>query len=571
MKSTGDRLAQAGCMFVTCVLLFGGFGWFAGGGIKWAAPLAAVGVVVGLYTAAKEFFSAPAEKVIRGSPLVEQKTASKEAALQRPKGDAGIPWAGTTLPTKAATMHFLFTGVTGSGKTVNMLHLLKHVLTSPTSTCKRALIYDLKQEIVENVTRLGVHVESLTILNPYDSRSRPWDIAADVTDPLTAFEVASIIVPEEQSLNRYFTDAVRELLSAVMVSFHKLAPGRWTLRDVILAMRNPERLDKVLRAVPSMRDKLYHLETGVTFMNVLSTASTRLTPLEPIAALWVNSTQRPFSLSSWSSGQGIIVLGTSATNRAALDSVNRILFERLTQLVLSGPQQTEPQTWFFMDEVREARRLEGLSSLLTTGRSKGVSVVLGFQDIEGLQEEYKERIANELVGQCQNVVVMRLTSPTTAAWATKLFGQIEIERKRISESESWGDSGGSKSQTTSFENVTVDAVLASQFQRIPMPSPRGGFEGYASSAITGPFKINLPWQPTITAISTHQGQPGHSPRPASDQELPEWSHSDEQRLGLAGDGGSPVESVEPVEPVNPPDKPPPSKSGLSSITRDLLK
>lgn len=52
----------------------------------------------------------------------------------------------------------------------------------------------------------------------------------------------------------------------------------------------------------------------------------------------------------------------------------------------------------FLDELRDLGRLDALNRLLLKGRSKNVSVVLGFQDIEGLREVYGDKVANEIVG-----------------------------------------------------------------------------------------------------------------------------------------------------------------------------
>ncbi|MFX8836738.1 type IV secretion system DNA-binding domain-containing protein, partial [Acinetobacter baumannii] len=62
------------------------------------------------------------------------------------------------------------------------------------------------------------------------------------------------------------------------------------------------------------------------------------------------------------------------------------------------------QAWFFLDEVREAGELDGLSRLMTKGRSKGACVVLGFQDIDGMRDVYGDQVANEICAQCNNIV-----------------------------------------------------------------------------------------------------------------------------------------------------------------------
>jgi hypothetical protein len=80
------------------------------------------------------------------------------------------------------------------------------------------------------------------------------------------------------------------------------------------------------------------------------------------------------------------------------------------------------RTWFFLDEVREAGKLELLGRLLTKGRSKGVALDLGFQDISGMREAYGQELADELLGQCNTKILLRVNSPQSAAWAAKQRG-----------------------------------------------------------------------------------------------------------------------------------------------------
>ena len=65
----------------------------------------------------------------------------------------------------------------------------------------------------------------------------------------------------------------------------------------------------------------------------------------------------------------------------------------------------------FLDDVREAGKLDGLSRLLNQGRTKGACVVLGFQDSDGMRDVYGEYVANELVGQCANKAILRVENP----------------------------------------------------------------------------------------------------------------------------------------------------------------
>ena len=103
---------------------------------------------------------------------------------------------------------------------------------------------------------------------------------------------------------------------------------------------------------------------------VRATVATKIAPYEVIAAAWDNATEK-VSLTEFMKGEFVLVLGNDEETRTALDAINKVLFKRLSELILAGSETRTRQTWIFIDEVREAGNLEGLSRLMTKGRSKG--------------------------------------------------------------------------------------------------------------------------------------------------------------------------------------------------------
>ena len=156
-------------------------------------------------------------------------------------------------------------------------------------------------------------------------------------------------------------------------------------------------------------------------------------PYRIVAALW-DKAKGSISLREWiQSKEKILVLGNSPTNRTAIDAINQVLFKRLSQIILEEQPEIDVEkdhrrVWVFIDEFVRAGRLNGAVELATEGRSKGVSFVIGFQDINGLRAVYGREVAEEIVGQCANVALLRMQSPDTAEWASTFIGQMrEIE------------------------------------------------------------------------------------------------------------------------------------------------
>jgi hypothetical protein len=450
----------------------------------------------------------------------------------RTSTDRGLPWGGLLLPSSAARWHFAVVGATGSGKTMTLRLLMQAVLPRITAGGgRRALVYDAKQDVCPLLDGLGLACP-VELLHPLDRRGLAWDLARDCTGPATALQVASILIPAEEGANRFFADAARDLVTGALIALHLRAPGAWDLRDLLLVMKSGRHLYELLGQFAVTRDRLQYFNEPRTFQNVYTTAAARLAAFEPVAACWARAGRR-LSLDEWvRHGESVLVLGADESVRTALDAVNRAIFRRLAELLLSQPEADSCRTWLFLDEVREAGRLDGLSSLLTRGRSKGCVVVLGFQDIDGLRAVYGSHVADELVGQCGNKAILRLESPGTAAWASQLLGEREEYDRSWSESSAAGERTRS---SVAGQIVRRPAVLPSEFMDLPPAGPATGLTGYYLSPLVGAYRGRVPWKELSRGV---RAAPGTSPdfvgRPTTDQYLRPWTAGERSRLGLLG-------------------------------------
>ena len=470
----------------------------------------------------------PRRKHRRGRRLLSEKQANR--ASRGNLGDGGeLYWGGKLLPKGAETGHFLVVGTTGSGKTLTIDSLAAQALRSirPGSD-HRALIYDSKQDVLAKLAGSRLSCEYVT-LNPFDTRAVAWDIARDVTSPATALQVATILIPEEGGSNRFFSDAARDLVTATMLSFIDRSPGRWRLADIVFGMRSKDRLARLLSGTPLGEDVLeLYFEEERTLRNILATVRSRLAPFEPIAAMWTKA-DRSVSLADWVNGEFVLVLASNEAVRTPLDAINRVVFKRATELVLAMEESSRRRTWFFLDEVREAGKLPGLSALLTKGRSKGACVVLGFQDIAGMKEAHGEHLASEIVGQCSNKALLRLESGETAEWAANLLGEFEVIEVLSSVNTDWTR----KNKTRSEQYRRSHAVMPSEFLTLPPTTMRSGLTGYFVTPHIGAFRSTTPLPEVLDHVpKERKGYPNFTARPDSQQYLEPWTSKDRERLAL---------------------------------------
>jgi hypothetical protein len=446
-----------------------------------------VGVVLGLvagfaairYVAGSDGFArfiyhrgrrmSDAAEVAESLARARHEAEERARALNQPPPKT-LRWAGNILPWSTAEGQFIVMGSPGSGKTLQQYDLLRCVVphVKPGSD-RRILFYDVKAETRSQIEAMGPVCPVLT-LNPFDKRCVAWDIARDL-DSLGELETyVRPFLPDRQGHGNegFFVNSARSIIIAVFGMLIQRGP-HWTLRDVVLLCQQAARLRPTLLGDPTwgpiVRDAF---EPASTFSNVKNELDLALRPLHAIANLWDRANQK-ISLRHWLTNESSILLfGAPPRNEDATKTINRVMFETLVRESLSlGSSNGEDRFWFFIDELKDAGRIEGLPRLISSGRSKGVRSVVGFQSMPGLQAVYGDNIAKDLVGNLTNVSILRLECPDTAEWAKNRFGQVE--RFEYMRSNMTPENMAKHPERIGYNEALVEraAVMASEFTEIP--------------------------------------------------------------------------------------------------------
>lgn len=406
----------------------------------------------------------------------------RKLASKQPKRAAGeYTWGSLKIPKSAATQHFLVVGTTGSGKSLVQRMLMKDVFAEfGTGNDSRALVFDAKNDAAAFLKHIQLSVPVYS-LHPFDSRhSFPhavaWDIAADVTCPARALNLAACLLPVEKGGgNRYFTDAARQVVGAVIESLIRHSPRDWTFSDLVYAALSQDRIRQVLRRDPVGHETLDNfLGDERTGYQVFTTIASRMSYFRPVAALWQRVTAK-LSLRNWLATDSVLLFGMDATARTALDAINEIMFRILVEEIDMQADSRSRRTWIWIDEARLAGpilRADLLPYLAAKGRSRGACLLLAFQDIEGFREASGPRVANEIIAQCSHKALLRMEAEESAEWASKLLGQYETIQELKSYKGGFFDDGSSSEQFCKRE-----AVLPSEFYLIPPTDVRTGLTG----------------------------------------------------------------------------------------------
>lgn len=461
---------------------------------------------------------------------------------------------------EAAYEHYLFIGSTGSGKTT-FVKMLMHSVLSNQALPPRAFLYDPKREFLRALEGMG-RLKDCVILNPMDARCSAWDLAQDIDDPISARELATILTPESAGGgdNRFFTNAVRDILTAVTLTLIDAPKNRkaWTFRDLILACLFPTYLKAMLshthdwkgRPLLSnirVQDVYFNRADRRTRANIEASIQAALSVYGPIAAVWHDVTRRSdpswrttFSLREWIEDSGdILLLGNDEAARSSLDPINQAIFQRASELMLNQPSiersTSVDRTWVILDEVREAGKLPVLSRLLNKARSHGITVVLSFQDIEGLKAEYGESVAYEIVAQCGNKAILKLDSPESAKWAVGVFGE------QMGPEESVGYTRSSQPSTNvGFHRMVRANLVTSQVLFLAKAGVENGvpaFYKYSEQDPDSPLLFSeTDWAKDIApALPPETQVESFKPHSSADVfSLKKWGQDDWDRLGFVG-------------------------------------
>lgn len=449
----------------------------------------------------------------------------------------GLRFGNHRVPESEATQHFLVVGTTGSGKSIVQRLLMKDVLTSirPGSD-KRALIFDAKNDAVPFLH----HIEStcpVFSLNPFEARTSfpravAWDIAKDITSPARALNLAASLIPSEKGgSNQYFTDAARQVVSAIVESLIRHSASRWTFSQLVFTTLSMERVKEMLARDAEGRETLENFFGDErTAYQVFTTVVSRMSYYRPVAGLWQNAKHK-LSLRHWLTTESVLLLGTNATAETALSAINEVIFRVLVEEIDMQKDSATRRTWFWIDEARLSGPLlrgKMLPFLAVKGRSRGACLVLAFQDIDGFREAAGTRIANEIIAQCSHKALLRLESDESARWASRMIGQYETLDLMQSRQGGLLGKGGSQSE----QAARRDTVLPSEFYLIPATNPRNGLTGYFLSPSTGAMKTSVsPFEikPIITKDSSIAGI---SYRREADQRLTATCSPEAENLSL---------------------------------------
>lgn len=391
----------------------------------------AVSIVLGLSVTLLVGKGKPDTRIIAGRRLYQGKKAHR-VLQERSVENGAVSGSGLKLHPSfdwhlsldQETRHFLIQGSVGGGKT----QILWPLINAAIARGDRLVIYDNKGDFTSQLDC------DFVLLAPWDARSFAWDIAKDCSNDQDARGLSARLIPEGN--DPMWHSSARMILSAVICKLQHEQPNDWTWSDLYRLACGSQ--DELLEIVTRYQPEAVNLLAGEskTTDGILINLSASLAIIADLAKAWGSAPpEKRFSFADWINDPApahkvVIMQGNgrySELTKGYVQGIVAMLSGRINSSEVG--ESKDRKVWLILDEVPQLGKIPGLSSILEVGRSKGVRVVLGTQDLSQLQEIYGQyigRIWGSLVG---TQIVVRTSSGDTANFISKeMIGYATIEK-----------------------------------------------------------------------------------------------------------------------------------------------
>lgn len=376
-----------------------------------------------------------AERHLCGPRLVTGPQAVREARRlgHRAKPDDLLLHPALRLP--EWTRHVLISGSVGSGKT-QILMPLAHQLAKRKIP---ALVLDTKGDYTSNFP-------GALILSPWDCRSAYWDIAADIRTKEQASAFADALIPVTEGTGKHFDLACRQILTGVLIAMQKGMGtdwGWWSLSEVL--KRGATGLCSLLEEHYLQACDLIRDPRSQTTSSTMASLASHCRVIHDLATAWGDGDvpgrkgkMERFSLAGWRHGPHRMVCLHVGLDQSLSRAYLAAFFATASGMLLRLPDSSTRRVFLLLDELTAIGKID-LEGLFERGRSKGVSVVAGFQDLAQVRAVYGRDFAEALSSMVGTQVICQIGPGETRERVAEWCGSERIAIPTITHSHHGGD------------------------------------------------------------------------------------------------------------------------------------
>lgn len=386
---------------------------------------------------------------VRGASMTDEEKLSK-AIVSMVNSDSLPITQKVKLPQQYETTHFFTIGRPGCGKSQLFYRIIQKVM----SRGDKAIIYDFKGDQVAKFYDPEKHI----LFNPFDKRCAQWNIFNEIESPLDIRSIANSLIPITGN-DPYWSNAARDVFAGILTACYQA--GRKTNDEVYRCCSMPAQdLSSFLARYPGTETATRHLAQDKAGASILSIMSSSTQCFE-----YLRNIKGDFSIRKWASDD-TDKRSVFLTNYTEISDTIRPILSLFVELagkrVLSMPDNLQRRFFFFIDEFGTLNNLPTIPTMLTNGRSKGMSIWIAIQDIGQIEKIYGKDLSQTILNSCATSFTFAVNDPFTADFISKKLGEREIRQINVSHSD-----GQSSSSTTSYQTMNERVVMASEVQNLP--------------------------------------------------------------------------------------------------------
>lgn len=415
-------------------------------------------------------------KHIRGHRLFRGRAArNKLRRIERPTSSGERPGLliapNMRIAFERESRHFLITGATGAGKTQIIRWLMRQILERR----ERAVIHDTKGDVLETFP------DDFILLAPHDERSAVWDIAADIVNEQDARELADALILDSQ--DPVWPSGARDLLTGVILTLQRTKGSSWSWADLSNLVFADIRM---LR-----REFTAHYPQGLTYLEFEGMGPSRTTIsfivtmrahlaliISPLAKAWGEkhrSGHQMFSAKDFidvdNAAHRNVILQRApnlpSLSAAWIGAIIRIMANHCVGPYL--PDDSDRRIWFILDEFPQLKKIEEFKHIFDKGRSRGVSAIIGVQDLSQMDEVYGADVTKSWVSSIGTKIIGR-TEPGTSAniICSEWIGTRDVtwtDRSSSTPPLKLDGSGVGTTKSKQVQHKTIPVLVPSDLQR----------------------------------------------------------------------------------------------------------
>ena len=358
------------------------------------------------------------DRMLRGKSIISDNLLKRRIIIDNIKRFDFFPYkiGGFAFPDETEFQHTIITGGSGTGKTQMISDLINQIRKKK----GRAVIYDRSGSFI----RKFYNDKKDIILNPYDLRSKNWDIFTEAANKNDFTNIVNALIEDSKS-DPFWSKSAKTIMIEVINKLKQTKdnPTNKDLCDILLKYNLKDFCDFLKGTnASSIADE----SSEKTIASIRSVIGSYVNPLAILSEGQKNSS---FSIKKWiedyQSKDSILFLTSKIDSHQSIKPLLTVWFDIAILQLMNLDPEIDRKLWFIIDELPSLQQIPTLQTGLAESRKFGGAFIITCQLFSQLKEIYGQNISQSISGLCRNRVTFSTPDEETASWCSNNLGKKE--------------------------------------------------------------------------------------------------------------------------------------------------